>query len=245
MSTQMKDTLIIIPAFNEENGIHAVLTSLVRFKDIADILVVNDGSIDSTAEIVQKHQVYIVSHPINLGYGAALQTAFRFASLKKYDYVVQFDADGQHHCDDLDRLIKEMHTDTDDVVIGSRVLGDPQYAPGFRKRIAFFWFITMILMLTGKKVTDPTSGLRGLARRAFSYYATSTSFPNDFPDADTIIHMFYQGFRIREFPIRSQVRQLGISMHSGIFKHAIYMLKVTLSIVATLVHHLIYDRRRV
>lgn len=241
----MKDTLIIIPAYNEEKGINGVLTSLDRFDYNTDVLVVNDGSIDRTAEIVLQHQAYLISHPINLGYGAALQTAFRFAVSRKYAYVVQFDADGQHHCDDLRQLIEEMRKDTDDVVIGSRVLGDPSYAPGVRKRIAFFWFISMIRLLTGKRVTDPTSGLRGLSRRIFSYYATSSSFPNDFPDADTIIHMFYQGFRIREFPIRSQARQVGISMHSGLFKHAIYMLKVTLSIIAILVHHLIFDRRKV
>jgi glycosyltransferase involved in cell wall biosynthesis len=240
----MKDTLIIIPAYNEENGIHQVLENLIDFDDRVDVLVINDGSQDRTQDIVHQHQVYLVSHPINLGYGAALQTAFRFASARRYEYIVQFDADGQHHCDDLRQLIEEMHKATDDVVIGSRVLGDPQYAPGIRKRIAFFWFIAMIRLLTGKKVTDPTSGLRGLSRRTFSYYATSTSFPNDFPDADTIIHMFYQGFRIREFPIRSQARQVGISMHSGLFKHAVYMLKVTLSIVAISVHHLIIYRRK-
>lgn len=241
----MKDTLIIIPAFNEENGIHNVLESLTNFDLRTDILVVNDGSQDRTRDIVQQHQVFLVSHPINLGYGAALQTAFQFALSKKYEYIVQFDADGQHHCDDLRRVIEEMRKDTDDVVIGSRVLGDPKFAPGVRKRIAFFWFTSMIRLLTGKKLTDPTSGLRGLSRRTFSYYATSASFPNDFPDADTIIHMFYQGFKIREIPIRSQARQVGISMHSGILKHAVYMLKVTLSIVAVLVNHLIFDRRKV
>lgn len=241
----MKDTLIIIPAYNEENGINAVLSSLNQFEDTADVLVVNDGSMDRTAEIVRQHQVFLISHPINLGYGAALQTAFRFAKLKGYTYIVQFDADGQHHCDDLHRLIEEMHMNTADVVIGSRVLGDPQFAPGIRKRIAFFWFISVIRLLTSNKVTDPTSGLRGLSRRTFSYYATSASFPNDFPDADTIIHMYYQGFKIREVPIRSQARQVGISMHSGILKHAVYMLKVTLSIAVVLINHLIFDRRKV
>jgi glycosyltransferase involved in cell wall biosynthesis len=241
----MKDTLIIIPAYNEENGIRNVLEALKGVDDNADILVVDDGSSDMTLEIVRQYQVHVISHPINLGYGAALQTAFRYANSRAYKYVVQFDADDQHHPDDLRRLIEEMRKETDDVVIGSRVLGDPQFAPGVRKRLAFFWFNTMIRLLTGKKVTDPTSGLRGLSKRTFSYYATSTSFPNDFPDADTIIHMYYQGFRIREFPIRSRARLVGLSMHTGLIKHAVYMLKVTLSIVAVLVYHLVIDRRKV
>lgn len=240
----MKDTLIIIPAFNEERGIHAVLESLKNFDDNVDILVVNDGSHDNTAQIVHKHQAFLISHPINLGYGAALQTAFRYAKMKGYKFVVQFDADGQHHCDDLRRLIVEMRKETDDMVIGSRVMGDPKFTPGARKRMAFLWFNSLIRLLTGKKVTDPTSGLRGLSWRIFSFYANSASFPNDFPDADTIIHMFYQGFKIREFPIRSQARTEGVSMHSGLFKHLVYMLKVTLSIIAILVHHLLIDRRK-
>jgi glycosyltransferase involved in cell wall biosynthesis len=241
----MKDTLIIIPAYNEEKGIHNVLESLIGFDDKADVLVVNDGSMDKTQEIVFQQKVFLISHPINLGYGAALQTAFRYARIKGYKYVVQFDADNQHHCDDLRNLIKEMRKGTDDIVIGSRVLGDPKYAPGFRKRIAFIWFISVIRLVTGKRVTDPTSGLRGLSRRAFSYYSTSKAFPNDFPDADTIIHMFYQGFQIREFPIRSQTRKEGISMHTGLLKHLIYMLKVTISIIGILVHHLLSDRGKV
>jgi glycosyltransferase involved in cell wall biosynthesis len=241
----MKDTLIIIPAFNEEKGIKAVLESLIGFDDKTDILVVNDGSMDQTEEIVYHQQVFLISHPINLGYGAALQTAFRFARIKGYKYVVQFDADGQHHCDDLRNLIKEMRKGTADIVIGSRVLGDPQFAPGIRKRIAFLWFISMIRLLTGKRVTDPTSGLRGLSRRAFSYYSTSSAFPNDFPDADTIIHMFYKGFHIREFPIRSQARKEGVSMHTGLFKHLVYMLKVTISIIGILVNHVLGDRSKV
>jgi glycosyltransferase involved in cell wall biosynthesis len=241
----MRDTLIIIPAYNEEKGIHQVLESLRIFEHRADILVVNDGSHDRTQEIVEQHAVFLVSHPINLGYGAALQTAFRFAASRRYEYIVQFDADGQHHRDDLERLIDEMRMNSADVVIGSRVLGDPEYTPGIRKRIAFFWFIAVIRLLTGKKVTDPTSGLRGLTRRAFSYYARSSSYPNDYPDADTIIHMFYQGFVIREFPIRSQARQVGVSMHDGTFKNAVYMLKVSISIIAIIVHHLTSKWRKV
>mgnify|MGYP000294838887 FL=1 len=239
----MKDTLIIIPAFNEENGIDDVLRGLEAIDGNVEILVIDDGSSDKTLEIVKQHQVHHVSHPINLGCGAALQTAFRYAKTNGYQYIVQFDADGQHHPDDLRQLIEEMRKGTDDVVIGSRVLGDPKFSPGLRKRIAFFWFNSVIRLLTGKKVTDPTSGLRGLSLRTFSYYATSLSFPNDYPDADTLIHMIYEGYQIREFPIRSQARQAGISMHAGLFKNAVYMLKVTLSIVSILLNHFIIDRR--
>jgi glycosyltransferase involved in cell wall biosynthesis len=239
----MKDVLVIIPAFNEENGIGSVLKCLQSLESETAVLVVNDGSADRTAEVVARYpHVHLVNHPINLGYGSALQTAFRYAALHGYEYVVQFDADGQHHIDDLRRLIAEIRAGAEEIAIGSRALGAGKFNPGLRKRIAFLWFTTLIRLLTGKKITDPTSGLRGLKRRAFSYYAYSASFPNDFPDTDTIIHMLFQGFRIREFPVRSLDRTSGVSMHSGLAKHAIYMLKVTLSIVAVCVHHLFMDR---
>lgn len=241
----MVDTLIIIPAFNEEKGIQAVLESLHGFDSHAHVLVVNDGSLDNTLEIISKQQnVLIASHPINLGYGAALQTAYKYASSKGYKYVVQFDADNQHDLSDLRQLIAEMRKDTDDIVIGSRVMGEPKFYPGFRKKIAFWWFTSLIRLLTRKKMTDPTSGLRGLSNRSFTYYSSSNSFPHDFPDADTIIHMILQGFQLREFPIGSKQRLEGTSMHNGILKHAVYMLKVTLSIFVIMMQRRVLDRRK-
>ena len=232
-----KDTLIIIPAYNEEKNIGQVLQRLEGFDDHADILIVDDGSSDRTPEILSKQSNSYISHPINLGYGAALQTAYKYASRKGYNYVVQFDADGQHHMDDLRRLMYEMRMGMEDVVIGSRVLGDPSYRPGIRKSIAFGWFRTMIRLFTRQKVTDPTSGLKGFSRRAFVYYADSPDFPSDFPDADTIIHMILRGFKVREFPIRSQHREEGTSMHAGLYRQIVYMLKVTLSIIAVVLHY--------
>ncbi|WP_274364173.1 glycosyltransferase family 2 protein [Paenibacillus thermotolerans] len=239
----MKDTLIVIPAYNEERGIGKVLESLKGFDDRADVLVVNDGSRDRTLDILFGQTQVFVSHPVNLGYGAALQTAYKYAASKGYKYVVQFDADGQHHPEDLRRLIREMRENSADVVIGSRVLGDSAYSPGLRKSIALLWFRAMITLLTRRRVTDPTSGLKGLSSRVFSYYAASRHFPMDFPDADMIIDMLLRGFTIREFPIGSQKRTEGVSMHSGLFRQLFYMLKVTLSIVTVLIHHQ-SDRRK-
>jgi glycosyltransferase involved in cell wall biosynthesis len=240
----MKDTLIVIPAFNEEKQIGKVLESLAGVDDRAEILVVNDGSRDRTFEVLIKNAEMFVSHPVNLGYGAALQTAYKYAASKGYQYVVHFDADGQHHPGDLRQLIMELRKNADDVVIGSRVLGNSGYAPGLRKQTAGLWFRAMIRICTGLHITDPTSGLKGLSRRAFSYYADSPAFPNDFPDADTIIHMHYQNFKIREIPIGSRHRQEGTSMHAGLYRQLVYMLKVTLSIFAVVLHHRFVERRQ-
>jgi glycosyltransferase involved in cell wall biosynthesis len=235
------DTLIIIPAYNEENNIGAVLEELVSKSLNADIVVINDGSLDHTEEVIRQYPVYFISHPCNLGYGAALQSGYKFAHKKGYLYVVQFDADGQHATEDLIRLIEEMRRGTDDVVIGSRFLGNPGFNPGLMKRIAITVFNTLIYGLTKTKVTDPTSGLRGLSNKVFGYYAVRNRFPSDFPDADIIIHMLLHSFRVREFPIGARERTQGVSMHSGI-KPAIYFLKVLLSILAVLVQARIVHR---
>lgn len=241
----MKDTLIVIPAFNEEKGIRQVLERLRALDDQADVFVVNDGSKDGTYRILKEEQTgFFVTHPINLGYGAALQTAYKYAVNKGYRYVAQFDADGQHHPDDLRRLMAELRKDEADVVIGSRVLGDPTFSPGFRKRIALLWFRSMIRLLTRRKITDPTSGLKGFNRTVFQYLATSQTFPMDFPDADMIIHMYYLGYAIKEIPIQSREREQGTSMHAGLYRQLVYMLKVTLSILVVCVHHLVAKRRR-
>jgi len=236
------NTLIIIPAYNEEKSIAKVIEGLLQLGLDSDILVVNDGSADRTKDIVARYPVFSVSHPSNLGYGASLQTGYMFAVKRGYEYVVQYDADGQHDTKDLISVIEYLRKETSDVVIGSRFLGDPGFNPGILKKIAITFFRSVIYSITRKNVLDPTSGLRGLRRRAFSYYAGRKKFPSDFPDADIIIHMLLSRFIVKEIPIGSRERVAGVSMHSGL-KPMIYFLKVFVSILAILLHYSIIERR--
>ncbi|HZG58493.1 glycosyltransferase family 2 protein [Paenibacillus sp.] len=238
------DTLIVIPAYNEEESLEQVVLDLLQANAGADILVVNDGSHDRTLEIAQRLPIHVVSHPSNLGYGASVQSGYRFALQRGYGYVVQYDADGQHTPRDLKLVMAELRESGDDVIIGSRFLGDPNFHPGVLKSIAITFFNALIQLFTGKRVTDPTSGLRGLSRKAFSYYAGRMRFPSECPDADIIIHMLLTGFRLREIPIGSKARTTGVSQHSGL-KPAVYFMKMLFSIVAVLLQHLLVERRRV
>ncbi|MEB3101363.1 glycosyltransferase family 2 protein [Ferviditalea candida] len=238
----MGDTLVIIPAFNEEKLILQTLQPLLELKLQADVLVINDGSTDHTGSLIRGLPIYRVNHPVNLGYGAALQSGFQFAAANGYRYVVQFDADGQHDPEDLKRMIEEIHCNDADVVIGSRFLGNPRFNPGWMKSFAIRIFRAIIYVLSGKRVTDPTSGLRGLSARVFRYYSGRGRFPSDFPDADIIIHMLLNRFTLREFPIGSRERKQGTSMHSGV-RPVIYIFKVTLSILAVILNHNLNVRR--
>jgi hypothetical protein len=235
----MMDTLVVIPAYNEEASIERTIRSLLEANVSADVLVVNDGSVDNTASIISRLPVYVIHHPINLGYGSALQSGYQFAAQRDWRYVAQFDADGQHATQDLKHLIDEIHRGDADVIVGSRFLGNPHFHPGAGKMIAIRLFRKLIRWLTGRKVTDPTSGLRALSKRAFHYYSSRGTFPSDFPDANIIIHMLLNRFVVKEFPIGAMDRTEGVSMHSGL-RPLIYMVKVTLNIFAVLMSEKVF-----
>lgn len=155
--------LIVIPAFNEEKSLGGVIDDLNKF-GYKNILVVNDGSKDKTAEIAQKKKVEVVSHTINRGLGAALGTGFAYAKKEKYDVLVTFDADGQHRARDIESLIVPIIEKQADVVIGSRFLGNWQSMP-WDRLLANVLSNLMTFTFYGVWSSDTQSGLRAFSRR--------------------------------------------------------------------------------
>lgn len=229
----MPDTLVIIPAYNEEHNIGKVLKDIEDTIADVDILVVNDGSSDKTGNIVRALGIDVISLPYNLGYGGALQTGFKYAVLNSYKYVIQFDADGQHDPEDITKIQSELRKGTADIVIGSRFLGGGSLKTGFVKRVAISLFRFLIRYYTGQRITDPTSGLKGLTRRTFSHYAIMGNYPDDFPDADILIQMIRSKYRVQEVPADMYIRDSGRSMHSGL-RPIYYLIKILLCIVIVL-----------
>lgn len=238
----MKQILIIIPSYNEEANIAGVLRGLHSYESEVDILVINDGSWDKTTEIVRGFPVLLVSHPCNLGYGAALQTGYRFAVEHGYQYVIQFDADGQHDPSYIRDMIAALTSNNADIVLGSRYMTSSVYLNGLVKGFAVHFFRRLIYLFTRIKVSDPTTGFRGLRRNVFQFYAGIGRFPADFPDADMLIHMIYRHYGIREIPVRMRERKAGVSMHGGI-KPIFYMMKMMLSITLVLIRNWRMDRK--
>jgi glycosyltransferase involved in cell wall biosynthesis len=232
----LNNCLIVIPAFNEEANIGKVLQGISAVRLPVDVLVIDDGSSDRTAEIANAHATVVVSHPCNLGYGAALQTGYQYAYAKGYRYLIQFDADDQHDPASLPAMMAELEKGETDIVIGSRYLTGAGFAAGWMKKTATAFFRWLIARLTGVTISDPTSGLRGIARKVFAYYSVRGRFPADFPDADMLIQMILRGYRIKEIPVRMRQRRAGISMHAG-WKPLFYMLKMLLSIGIVLLRH--------
>jgi len=234
----MNEVLIIIPAFNEEASIGTLLEELEGSEiwDIADILVINDASSDMTSFISRQHNVTTVSHLFNLGYGSALQLGYKYAVRRKYKYVIQMDADGQHDISNILKIYGRM-TEKDangrkpDIVIGSRFMnGSVSFPVSSLKRWVIGFFRWTIKRTVGKSITDPTSGLQGLSRRAFSYYSLYQNFDNNYPDANMIIQMLMLGYEVVEIPARMHKRKAGVSMHAGFVKPMIYMMIMPLSI---------------
>lgn len=223
--------VIIIPAFNEEGRIGAALRGIRSVTD-ADMIVVNDGSRDNTFKEARGEGALVIDLPFNLGYGAALQTGFKYALRGGYEFAVQMDGDGQHDPEYIPALLREVREGRVDVAIGSRFLGEGNYRPTTIKKIGMAFFRTIASSLTGQRITDPTSGFQALNRKAMEFYA-SDAYPVDFPDADVLIMLHRSGMRFTEVPVRMNQSTKKISMHSGIVP-LYYLFKMVLSIFVTL-----------
>jgi hypothetical protein len=220
--------LLVIPAFNEEEQIATVIQQVKQQVPEVQVLVVNDGSSDRTEQKALACGAKVLSHPFNMGYGAALQTGYKYARKYGFDYVLQMDGDGQHDPQFLRTLLAEVQEGKVDVVIGSRFLGGGEYRIPLPRRMGIFLFGFIASRLSGQKITDPTSGYQALGRRAIEFY-TRDGFPGDYPDADVLVMLHRAGLRMREVPVAMRPNANGRSMHSG-WKPLYYIYKMLLSI---------------
>ena len=222
---------IIIPAYNEAGRIATSIAGIRKFGN-ADVVIVNDGSDDDTAGEAKAAGARVIELPFNLGYGAALQTGFKYALDKGYEFAVQMDADGQHDPLSIEALISPVLKDEVDVVIGSRFLDKGNYKAPFVRRMGMYFFGIITSVVTGRRITDPTSGFQALNKKVMEFYA-SDAYPADYPDADVIIMLHRQGFRFKEVPVIMH-NAAKRSMHGGILKPLYYIFKMMLSIFVTL-----------
>ncbi|HET8631053.1 MAG TPA: glycosyltransferase family 2 protein [Thermomicrobiales bacterium] len=223
----MNRLLFIVPAYNEQASLPAVIRDLRAYHPAADIVVVNDGSKDSTAQVACALGVRLLDLPYNLGIGGAVQTGLLFAARERYDVAVQFDGDGQHRADQIALLLDALREPDCDVVIGSRFLGPAAYRPPLARRLGIAIFRIVNSLLLGQQITDNTSGFRAYNRRAIAFLARE--YPHDYPEPESIVTLCRHGFRVREVPVAMRQRQGGSS--SITFLRSIYyMCKVLLAI---------------
>ena len=228
----MPSVLIIIPAYNEGERISTVVNQVRKTHPVYDVVVINDGSKDNTAQAAREAGALVVPHPFNLGYGVAIQTGYKYALAKNYDFAVQMDADGQHDPAFIPQLLEPVIRGKTDFALGSRFLEAESYAPSLARRVGMLFFRRLISILIKTRITDSTSGYQAFNRKVIRYFTTEV-FPCDYPDADVLLTLNRAGFRIMEVPVRMHASVSGKSMHSGLMP-LYYIFKMLLSIFVTL-----------
>jgi len=223
----MSRVLVILPAFNEEASVANVLQKVRAVLPEADRVVVNDCSLDRTSDVARRAGAMVLDLPVNLGIGGAMQTGYRFAAEKGYDFALQVDADGQHDPKEIPLLLNPVLEGKADIVIGSRYLSETGYKSPVMRRIGSWVFSLAISAIVGKRITDTTSGFRAANQRVIRFYAER--YPQDYPEVEAVVMLHRAGLKFMEVPVQMQPRVGGDSSISSL-KAVYYMIKVPLAI---------------
>ena len=232
MGSSRKDRLlIIIPAFNEQGAIRHVVHGAWRAVPYADVLVINDGSIDDTMLEAESAGALVVQHPFNLGIGGAVQTGLKFARMQGYDYVIRLDGDGQHSAEEIDLFVNALRDRRADMVVGSRFLdSDVDWHIPWTRRAGIMFFRWGVSLLIGERATDTTSGFCGMNRPAI--HVLATYLPQDYPDVESRVIIHKAGLRQLELPVNMAARKAGISS-INVWRSIYYAFKVSVGMVTS------------
>lgn len=229
--------IVIMPCYNEEGRVGKVVNSVKENIPSATVLVIDDASSDNSVYEAEQSGAITLRHACNLGYGAALETGYMFASSNGYEIVLQMDSDGQHLAEELPTVLQPILEGKADIVLGSRHRGkksDENEKMPLIRRLGQYFFSGLIFLITKLKLTDPTSGFQALNRRAIRLFSSGV-FPCDYPDSDIIIMAHMAGLRILEVPVVMKARCGGKSMHSGL-KPIYYGMKMLLAMFIVLLN---------
>ena len=220
----MNDLLIIVPAYNEQDNIKRVVDNLIENYPQYDYVVVNDGSKDHTRDICVENNYNLIDLPINLGLAGGFQVGMKYAYSEGYKYAMQFDADGQHRPEYIAILLEKMKEGYD-IVIGSRFVSEKK---SFSMRMLGSRLISMVIMLTtGKRIKDPTSGMRLFNKKMIKECAENINYG---PEPDTISYLVKNGASVTEVQVKMDERTKGESYLTK-FKSITYMIRMLVSIL--------------
>lgn len=217
--------LAIIPAYNEQDCIVGTVRELKRVAPGVDILVVNDGSTDKTGDICRKERLDFLDLPVNVGLSAGFQAGMKYADRRGYDCALQFDADGQHRPEYIQPMLDAMVETDADIVIGSRFVSQKKGASARMVGSALISFL--IKLTTGKRLNDPTSGMRMYNKRAIAEFVKRSDFG---PEPDTLAFLIRKGFKVVEVQAEMRERETGES-YLSFSKSIMYMARAFVSIM--------------
>jgi len=220
--------LAIVPALNEVDNIGSVVQNLITTSPWLDVLVIDDGSTDATAEVARTNGAKVISLPVNLGIGGAVQTGFLYALKNQYDVALQVDGDGQHRAEEIKKLVNPVLLGEADVTIGSRFLEKTSYKSAWPRRLGIYLLSKTIQSVVRKNFTDPTSGFRAYNQKALKI--VSAHYSTDYPEPDSIVTLLKNRLRLIEISVEMDARLSGSSSITP-FKSGYYMFKVSLAII--------------
>ena len=221
-------SLIIIPAYNEQGSIVETIEDIKINAPEFDYIVINDCSKDHTRGICEKNHFHYIDLPVNLGIGGAVQTGYKYALDHGYDFAVQVDGDGQHDPRFLEEMLQVIQEKNLDMLIGSRFINKEGFQSSGLRRTGIRYFTWLIHLLTGKTITDPTSGLRMINKDVIAYFAKE--YPRDYPEPESIVAILKRKKKVAEIPVIMRARAGGVSSISPL-KSVYYMIKVTIAIL--------------
>ena len=219
----------IVPAWNEAAVIGTVVDEIRSVRSDIEVVVVDDASVDDTAEIAQEHGATVLRLPFNVGIGGAVQTGFRYALEQGYERAVRLDGDGQHDATQIPRILAPIEGGTADLVIGSRFV-DPggSYRPPFARRMGIRVFARLVSLLCRQRVTDTTSGFVALDRAGIELFAAE--YPHDYPEVEATLVALRSGLRLAQVQVEMRERTTGTSSITFL-RSLYYIVKVTLALL--------------
>ena len=222
--------LLIIPAYNEQENIVQTVNKVREYEDELDYIVINDGSIDNTEQILKENDIEHIKLVNNLGIGGAVQTGYKYAYENNYDIAIQFDGDGQHDVTYVKKICKPLIEGKSDMCIGTRYLdkSESKFQSTLMRRIGSNIISFFIKIMTKTKITDPTSGFRAVNKKAIEEFAKN--YPTEYPEPESTVSLLVNNYKVTEVPVSMNERTGGVSS-IRFWKTADYMIKVVLSII--------------
>lgn len=231
--------LLIIPAYNEEDNILNVCNIIKNYNEKneckLDYIIINDGSKDNTLKILQDNNLNHINLISNLGIGGAVQTGYKYAMQNNYDIVIQFDGDGQHDINYVEKLCEPIKNGECDICIGSRYLDNStsKFKSTFMRRFGKNIISGCIKILCKQKITDPTSGFRAVNRNVIEFFAKD--YPREYPEPESIVNLNKRGYKIKEVSV-SMNERIGGKSSINVFKSMHYMIIVIFMMIVEGIH---------
>lgn len=232
MSTDFSRTLIVMPAFNEEESVGAVVREVNAKVPGATVLVVDDGSKDATSEVARGAGALVATLPFNLGVGGAMRVGFRYAVQHGFDAVVQVDSDGQHDPIGVPALLDALGSA--DLVLGARFAGEGDYRVRGPRQWAMRVLAAILSRTSRTKLTDTTSGFRASGPRAIRLF--SEHYPAEYlgDTIEALVIASRSGLVVRQVPVSMRVRAGGVPSHNP-FRAAAYLGRAALALVVAFI----------